>query len=143
MTIDISKKIGTEKQYQYLSELDYKPSNLPNVSVHYGEIRAICIEKKSSAFISEGSIQSFSKQPKQKIVQYDIIIEQPIELRNETTRKVYMRLDECMLLDEKVGDLILHYKPMIESDLILDKWKRIMYINSIVNNKREKILWQY
>ena len=121
MPIDISKKLGTEKQYQYLSELDYKPSNLPNVSVHYGEIRAICIEKKSSAFISEGSIQSFSKQPKQKIVQYDIIIGQPIELRNETTRKVYMKLDECMLLDEKVGDLILHYKPLIESDLILDK----------------------
>ena len=56
-----------------------------------------------------------------KIVQYDIIIGQPIELRNETTRKVYMKLDECMLLDEKVGDLILHYKPLIESDLILDK----------------------
>ena len=117
MTIDISKKIGTEKQYQYLSELDYKPSNLPNVSVHYGEIRAICIEKKSSAFISEGSIQSFSKQPKQKIVQYDIIIGQPIELR----KKVYIKLDDCMLLDEKEGTNIIYWKKGVDPNFSVDK----------------------
>ena len=117
MSVDIFKKLGTKDQYEYLRNLNYQPSNLPNVSVHYGDIRAICIDKKSSAYISEGSIQSFSQQPKGKIVQYDIPINQPVELRNETTRKVYMKLDESMLLDEKIGDIVLHYKPMVEEEL--------------------------
>ena len=117
MSVDIFKKLGTKDQYEYLRNLKYQPSNLPNVSVHYGDVRAICIDKKSSAYISEGSIQSFSQQPKGKIVQYDIPVNQPVELRNETTRKVYMKLDESMLLDEKIGDIVLHYKPMVEEEL--------------------------
>ena len=122
MSVDIFKKLGTKDQYEYLRNLNYQPSNLPNVSVHYGDIRAICIDKKSSAYISEGSIQSFSQQPKGKIVQYDIPVNQPVELRNETTRKVYMKLDESMLLDEKIGDIVLHYKPMVEEELENITW---------------------
>ena len=122
MSVDIFKKLGTKDQYEYLRNLKYQPSNLPNVSVHYGDVRAICIDKKSSAYISEGSIQSFSQQPKGKIVQYDIPVNQPVELRNETTRKVYMKLDESMLLDEKIGDIVLHYKPMVEEELENITW---------------------
>ena len=28
-----------------------------------------------------------------------------------------MKLDESMLLDEKIGDIVLHYKPMVEEEL--------------------------
>ena len=141
MDIEINKKLATEEEYDYLRNLQYNPSNIPNVSVHYGDVRAMCIEKLSSAYVSpdtvsfnnvddktsyfqsfsgEGYIQSFSKQPENKILQYDIPIVQPTELKNETTRKVYVKLENVLILDEKVGDFVLHYKPMIESNLVLD-----------------------
>ena len=34
----------------YLKNLKYKPANLPNCFVHYGDIKSLCISPKSSAF---------------------------------------------------------------------------------------------
>ena len=145
MTIEVFKKFASKEQYEYLRDLEYQPCNLPNVGVHYGDVRAICISRESSAYISEGNAKAFTQQNNNKIVQNDLPINQPAEIRNETTKKVYLALDGCMLLDEKVGDYTIHFYKGTDPDLkkILDKWKRIMYIDSIVNNKRENKSWQY
>ena len=60
MRVDIFKKLGTKDQYEYLRNLNYQPSNLPNVSVHYGDVRAICIDKKSSLGFSRGNLSNGS-----------------------------------------------------------------------------------
>ena len=56
-------------------------------------------------------------------MQNDLPINQPAEIRNETTKKVYLALDGCMLLDEKVGDYTIHFYKGTDPDLkkILDK----------------------
>ena len=145
MTIEVFKKLGSKEQYEYLKNLDYQPCNLPNVGVHYGDVRSICLNGKSSAYISEGHVKSFTEQNAVNIIENDIPINQPTEVNNETTKIMYLILDGCMLLDEKVGDYTIHIRRGIDPDLkkILDKWKRIVYIDSIVNNKRENKLWQY
>ena len=123
MSIEVFKKLVSKDQYQYLRDLEYQPCNLPNVGVHYGDVRAICVEKKSSAYVSEGDIKSFTQQRNNKIVQNDIPINQPTEIKNETRRKVFLILDGCMLLDEKVGDYTIHFYKGTDPDLkkILDK----------------------
>ena len=140
MTIEVFKKLGSKEQYEYLKNLDYQPCNLPNVGVHYGDVRSICLNGKSSAYISEGHVKSFTEQNAVNIIENDIPINQPTEVNNETTKTMYLILDGCMLLDEKVGDYTIHIRRGIDPDLkkILDKWKRIVYIDSIVN-KRERI----
>ena len=45
MDIEINKKLATEEEYDYLRNLQYNPSNIPNVSVHYGDVRAMCFQK--------------------------------------------------------------------------------------------------
>ena len=123
MTIEVFKKLASRDQYEYLRDLEYQPCNLPDVGVHYGDVRAICLNRNSSAFISEGDTKSFTEQRGNKIVQNDIPINQPTEIRNETSKKVYLVLDGCMLLDEKVGDYTIHFKRGTDPDLekILDK----------------------
>ena len=123
MTIEVFKKLGSKDQYEYLRDLEYQPCNLPNVGVHYGDVRAICISRESSAYISEGNAKAFTQQNNNKIVQNDLPINQPAEIRNETTKKVYLALDGCMLLDEKVGDYTIHFYKGTDPDLkkILDK----------------------
>ena len=123
MTIEVFKKFASKEQYEYLRDLEYQPCNLPNVGVHYGDVRAICISRESSAYISEGNPRAFTQQNKNKIVQNDLPINQPAEIRNETTKKVYLALDGCMLLDEKVGDYTIHFYKGTDPDLkkILDK----------------------
>ena len=117
MTVEVFKKLGSKDQYEYLRDLEYQPCNLPNVGVHYGDVRAICVDKKSSAYVSEGDIKSFTQQRNNKIVQNDIPINQPTEIKNETRRKVFLILDGCMLLDEKVGDYTVSFKDGIDPDL--------------------------
>ena len=123
MTIEVFKKLASKEQYEYLRDLEYQPCNLPNVGVHYGDVRAICISRESSAYISEGNAKAFTQQNNNKIVQNDLPINQPAEIRNETTKKVYLALDGCMLLDEKVGDYTIHFYKGTDPDLkkILDK----------------------
>ena len=121
MSIDIFKKLGTREQYLYLKELEYQPSNLPNVGVHYGDVRAIYIDGHSSAFISEGSIQTFTQQPNKKIIEYNIPINQSVELRNETSMRTFMILDDCMLLDEKEGTNIIYWKKGVDPNFSIDK----------------------
>ena len=123
MTIEVFKKLASREQYEYLRDLEYQPCNLPNVGVYYGDIRAICVSSKSSAYVSEGDVKSFTEQHNNKIVQNDIPINQPTEIKNETSKKVYLVLDGCMLLDEKVGDYTIHFKKGTDPDLkkILDK----------------------
>ena len=123
MTVEVFKKLGSKDQYEYLRDLEYQPCNLPNVGVHYGDVRAICISRESSAYISEGNAKAFTQQNNNKIVQNDLPINQPAEIRNETTKKVYLALDGCMLLDEKVGDYTIHFYKGTDPDLkkILDK----------------------
>ena len=123
MTVEVFKKLGSKDQYEYLRDLEYQPCNLPNVGVHYGDVRAICISRESSAYVSEGNAKAFTQQNNNKIVQNDLPINQPAEIRNETTKKVYLALDGCMLLDEKVGDYTIHFYKGTDPDLkkILDK----------------------
>ena len=123
MTIEVFKKLASREQYEYLRDLEYQPCNLPDVGVHYGDVRAICLNRNSSAFISEGDTKSFTEQRGNKIVQNDIPINQPTEIRNETSKRIYMILDGCMLLDEKVGDYTIHFHKGVDPDLkkILDK----------------------
>ena len=122
MNIKVFKKLGTKEQYQYIRDLDYQPSNLPNVGVHYGDIRSICIERGSSAYISEGTMHCFHNQPQNKVIQHDVPINQPTELKNETTRRMYVKLEDCMLLDEKQGDYTYTFRSGVDPDLkkILD-----------------------
>ena len=117
MTIEVFKKLASRDQYEYLRDLEYQPCNLPDVGVHYGDVRAICLNRNSSAFISEGDTKSFTEQRGNKIVQNDIPINQPTEIRNETSKRIYMILDGCMLLDEKVGDYTIHFKKGVDPDL--------------------------
>ena len=117
MTIEVFKKLASRDQYEYLRDLEYQPCNLPDVGVHYGDVRAICLNRNSSAFISEGDTKSFTEQRGNKIVQNDISINQPTEIRNETSKRIYMILDGCMLLDEKVGDYTIHFKKGTDPDL--------------------------
>ena len=117
MTIEVFKKLASRDQYEYLRDLEYQPCNLPDVGVHYGDVRAICLSRNSSAFISEGDTKSFTEQRGNKIVQNDIPINQPTEIRNETSKRIYMILDGCMLLDEKVGDYTIHFKKGTDPDL--------------------------
>ena len=123
MTVEVFKKLASKEQYEYLRDLEYHPCNLPDVGVHYGDVRAICISRGSSAYVSEGNAKSFTQQRNNKIVQNDIPINQPAEIKNETSKKVYLVLDECMLLDEKVGDYTIHFYKGTDPDLkkILDK----------------------
>ena len=122
MTVEVFKKLASKEQYEYLRDLEYQPCNLPDVGVHYGDVRAICISRGSSAYVSEGNAKSFTQQRNNKIVQNDLPINQPAEIRNETTKKVYLALDGCMLLDEKVGDYTIHFYKGTDPDLekILD-----------------------
>ena len=62
MTIEVFKKFASKEQYEYLRDLEYQPCNLPNVGVHYGDVRAICISRESSAYVSEGNAKSFTEQ---------------------------------------------------------------------------------
>ena len=117
MSVELFKRLATREQYEYLRNLDYQPCNLPNVGVHYGDVRAICIEKKSSAYVSEGHLMSFTKQYNNKIVQNDAPLNQPSEIRNETRKRVFLILDGCMLLDEKVGDYTVSFKDGVDPDL--------------------------
>ena len=123
MTIEVFKKLASREQYEYLRDLEYQPCNLPDVGVHYGDVRAICLNRNSSAYISEGDTKSFTEQRGNQIVQNDIPINQPTEIKNETSKRIYMILDGCMLLDEKVGDYTIHFKKGTDPDLkkILDK----------------------
>ena len=117
MTIEVFKKLGSKDQYEYLRDLEYQPCNLPNVGVHYGDVRAICISRESSAYVSEGSIKSYTKQYNNKIVQNDVPINQPTEIKNETRKRVFLILDGCMLLDEKDGDYTVSFKGGVDPDL--------------------------
>ena len=117
MLIEVFKEFASKDQYQYLRDLEYHPCNLPNVGVHYGDVRAICISRESSAYVSEGNAKALTEQHNNKIVQNDIPINQPTEIRNETSKKVYLVLDGCMLLDEKGGDYTIHFKKGTDPDL--------------------------
>ena len=117
MTIEVFKKLASRDQYEYLRDLEYQPCNLPDVGIHYGDVRAICLNRNSSAYISEGDTKSFTEQRGNQIVQNDIPINQPTEIKNETSKRIYMILDGCMLLDEKVGDYTIHFKKGTDPDL--------------------------
>ena len=62
-------------------------------------------------------MKSFTQQHNNKLVQNDIPINQPTEIINETARKVYLILDGCMLLDEKIGDYTIRFKKGIDPDM--------------------------
>ena len=94
----------------YLKTLSYQPSNYKNIGVYYGENKAICIERKSSAFISEGQIDIFCDQPSRKTLHYNINVKEPVELKNETSGKVFVKLNESLLMPNRPGDYTLHIK---------------------------------
>jgi len=94
----------------YLKDLSYSPSNYINVGIHYGKEKAICIDPKSSAFISEGKIDVFCEQPHKKTLHYEITVKEPAKLKNETSGKVFVKMDECILMPNRPGDFTLYIK---------------------------------
>lgn len=94
----------------YLKTLPYEESNYKNVSIHYGKEKAICIEPKSSAFISEGKIEVFCQQPHKKTLYYEIKVKEPAEIKNETSSKIFVELEECILMPNRLGDYTIHIK---------------------------------
>jgi|TARA_R110001592_G_C12608710_1_gene696647 hypothetical protein len=103
-------KEAEKRMKNYLKTLLYQPSNYKNIGVHYGENKAICIERKSSAFISEGQIDIFCEQPDKKTLHYNIDVKEPVELKNETSKKIFVKLDESILMPNRPGDYTLHIK---------------------------------
>ena len=70
-------------------------------------------------------------------MQNDVPINQPTEIKNETRKRVFLILDGCMLLDEKVGDYVVSFKDGIDPDLNkinLDNWITFWYSNSREND---------
>ena len=55
-----------------LAQLNYIKSNFPNVFVHYGEFKSIRLDKKSSAYLTEGNIDKKIKVGKSILYPYRI-----------------------------------------------------------------------
>ena len=46
MTIEVFKKFASKEQYEYLRDLEYQSCNLPNVGVHYGDVKIYMYKKR-------------------------------------------------------------------------------------------------
>ena len=102
------------EKMMHLKKLSYKKSNLPNVSVFYGEDeKAICVKKKASAYISKGKIEIFCVQPEENL-HYEINVREDAEIKNETNSLIFIQLGNNMLLPSKTGDLIFTIRNGIE-----------------------------
>ncbi len=112
----------TKERLQYLRNLNYEPSNYPNVSMYYGDDeKAICVDKKGSAFISEGRIDIYCPQTQDRIVHYDLEILEETEIYNDTGRPIYVNLEDCSLIPEISGDRKITVKNGVMSEEQIEK----------------------
>ena len=93
-----------------LAKLEYIKSNFPNVFVHYGEFKSIRLDKKSSAFLTQGKIEVFCRQKNRSWKQYFVPIEHTAELKNETPYKMYVKLNDSVLTDINLTDCVIYIK---------------------------------
>ena len=93
-----------------LAKFNYIKSNFPNVFVHYGEFKSIRLDKKSSAFLTQGDIEVFCRQKDRSWKQYLVNIQKTAELKNETPYKMYVKLNNSVLTDMNLTDCIIYIK---------------------------------
>jgi len=98
----------------HLKNLKYKPANLPNCFVHYGNLKSLCISPKSSAFVSEGIIEVFTNDEKHITKDWSRhVIELTVEsaeLKNETNKNIFAILKESVLLPSNYTDIVFRLK---------------------------------
>ena len=93
-----------------LAKLEYIKSNFPNVFVHYGEFKSIRLDKKSSAYLTQGDIEVFCRQKNRSCKQYFVSIQNTEELKNETPYKMYVKLNDSVLTDKNLTDCVIYIK---------------------------------
>lgn len=93
-----------------LAKLNYIKSNFPNIFVHYGDFKSIRLDKKSSAYLTQGNIEVFCRQKDRSWKQYFVSIENTAELKNETPYKMYVKLNDSVLTDINLTDCIIYIK---------------------------------
>lgn len=98
----------------FLKDLEYSKSNYEGVGVHYGDHRAISINPKKSAYLTPGNIILFCKKPSQIYVKHDLTFDEPAEIINQTSHRVFVKLIDSMLSHKKVGDLTYYVNPGVE-----------------------------
>jgi hypothetical protein len=100
------------EEVNYLKDLKYKKSNYEGVKVFYGnDVRAITIQPKFSVNLTPGSIILFTKKRTQKYIKHSLNFEQPAEVVNKTTHKIYLKLQDAILSNEKIGNLTYFVNP--------------------------------
>ena len=94
----------------YLKSLKYKPTNLPNCFVHYGDIKSLCILPKSSVFVSDGLIELFTNDEKHITKDWSRhmveLTAESAELKNETNKKVFVIFKESIILPINYTDIV-------------------------------------
>ena len=100
------------EEVNYLKDLKYKKSNYEGVKVFYGnDVRAITIQPKFSVNLTPGSIILFTKKRQKNYIKHSLNFEQPAEVVNKTTHKIYLKLQDAILSNEKIGDLTYFVNP--------------------------------
>tara|TARA_R110002020_G_scaffold35680_1_gene107540 strand:+ start:115 stop:438 length:324 start_codon:yes stop_codon:yes gene_type:complete len=98
----------------YLKNLKYRPANLPNCFVYYGDIKSLCISPKSSAFVSNGIIEIFTNDEKHITQDWSRHIikltAESAELKNETNKNIFAILQESILLPDNYTDIVFSLK---------------------------------
>jgi len=97
-----------------LAKLHYIKSNFPNVFVHYGEFKSIRLDKKSSAYLTQGNVEVFCRQVDRSWKKYFVPIQDTAELKNETLYRMYVKLNESVLTDINLTDCIIYIKSGVE-----------------------------
>lgn len=96
----------------YLKDLNYSKSNYEGVRVHYGsDLRAISVKPQYSINLTPGQITIFTKKKSQRYIKNEINLTQPAEVMNKTPHRVFIKLQNSILSDKKIGDLIYFINP--------------------------------
>jgi hypothetical protein len=100
------------EEMNYLKSLNYKKSNYEGVKVFYGDgVRAISVKPKFSINLTPGSLVLFTKKKTQEYIKHNLDFNQPAEIVNKTGHKIYLKLKDAILSNEKIGDLTYFVNP--------------------------------
>ncbi len=100
------------EEMNYLKSLNYKKSNYEGVKVFYGDdVRAISVKPKFSINLTPGSLILFTKKKTQEYIKHNLDFNQPAEIVNKTGHKIYLKLKDAILSNEKIGDLTYFVNP--------------------------------
>lgn len=91
---------------------NYTSTNLPNVFVSYNEERFIKISPNSEAFITEGTCEVYCK-IRHEYEKNIVPIHQEAKIENKTKYPVYVKLNDCVLTNEREGDFTLTILPRV------------------------------